>query len=212
MTAHLFFLLSLIWIMTDTKLTNVLNVEELLIIEDCLIPWAELDTVKCPDECVILIEEALILPVRAVLRTLSPIFRRGMRVSARGKKTTCGLKKLYERDRGDDRNISLLGQGIFSTLPIFLGGSHFLLLSPSFLPGSQFSHNSLNIWQHFIPLFPFYYCKLCLALYSVNNCQSICDTPCRQRGVALLPAKKLIMIGMLCCRHGRSVACTVKKI
>lgn len=71
------------------KLTDVLNVEEVLIIEDGLIPRTELDSVKCPDGCVVLVEEALIRPVGAVVRTLTPLFRRGMGGSARGRKMTC---------------------------------------------------------------------------------------------------------------------------
>lgn len=66
------------------KPTDVLDVEELLAIEGGLIPGAELDTVICPDGCVALIEEALVRPVSAVVRTLTPLFRRGMRGSAVG--------------------------------------------------------------------------------------------------------------------------------
>lgn len=73
--------------------------EEVLIIEDGSIPRAELDTVICPYGCVVLIEEALIWPVCAVLRTLTPLFRRGMGGSAKEKEATCGLNNSMSRGR-----------------------------------------------------------------------------------------------------------------
>lgn len=58
--------------------------EEVLVIEDGLILRAELNSVKSPDGCVVLVEEALIWPVGAVVRTLTPLFSRGVWRSARG--------------------------------------------------------------------------------------------------------------------------------
>lgn len=86
-----------------SELTDVLNVEAVLIIEDSLIPWAELDTVRCPDGSVVLIEEALIWLVCAVLRTLIPLFRGGMGWSARVRKTTCW----NSRKQGDTKQFCI---------------------------------------------------------------------------------------------------------
>lgn len=52
--------------------TNVLNVEQNLIVEDSLIAGAELDCVTCPDGGVVLVEEALVRRVGAVVRALDP--------------------------------------------------------------------------------------------------------------------------------------------
>lgn len=60
--------------------------EKVLVIEDFLILRAKLDSVICPDGCVVLIEEALIWLVGAVLRTLTPFFGGGMGGSARGER------------------------------------------------------------------------------------------------------------------------------
>ena len=59
-----------------SKLTDVLNVEVLLVIEVGLIPGAELDAVSCPDGSVVLVEKALVRPVVAVVGTLTPLFGR----------------------------------------------------------------------------------------------------------------------------------------
>lgn len=64
-----------------SELTNVINKETLLIIEDGLIPGAELDVVICPDRGVVLIEKALVWRLVAVVRTFTPIFRRQRRGS-----------------------------------------------------------------------------------------------------------------------------------
>lgn len=71
-----------------SKLTDVLNVEKVLIVEGGLIPRAELHTVSIPDGCVVLIEKTLVGPVGAVVRTLTPHFhsRKISRRSARGTK------------------------------------------------------------------------------------------------------------------------------
>lgn len=58
--------------------------EEVLIIEDGLILRAELNPVRSPDGCVVLVKEALVWPVGAVVRTLTPLVSRGVRRSARG--------------------------------------------------------------------------------------------------------------------------------
>lgn len=64
-------------------LTDVLDIEEVFVVEDVLILWAELNAVKRPDGCVVLVEEALVEPFRAVVRTLAPLFRRDMGGSER---------------------------------------------------------------------------------------------------------------------------------
>lgn len=59
----------------NSKLTNVLNIEDILIIEDVLAPGAELDAVRYPYRCVVLVEEAFIWLLSAVVRTLTPFMR-----------------------------------------------------------------------------------------------------------------------------------------
>lgn len=44
-----------------------------LVIDDGLVAGAELDCVTCPDGCVVLVEEALVRRVGAVVRTLDPL-------------------------------------------------------------------------------------------------------------------------------------------
>lgn len=80
------------------ELTNVLNIEEALIIDDGLIPGAKLDTVRDPDGCVVLVEKALIRPLSAVVRALFPIFRKFSEWPAmwvRGNSTQVSLKIFY---------------------------------------------------------------------------------------------------------------------
>lgn len=64
--------------------TNVLNVELNLIIEDGLVAGAELDCVAGPDSCVVLVEEALVRRVGAVVGTLDPLVRGNVSDSASG--------------------------------------------------------------------------------------------------------------------------------
>lgn len=63
---------------TDSKFTNVLNVEDFLIVEGGLVSGAELDAVTDPDGRVVLIEEALVWLMGAVVGTLPPLFGRGL--------------------------------------------------------------------------------------------------------------------------------------
>lgn len=74
----------------DSKLTNVLNKEVVLIIEGGLIPRAELDTVIDPDGRVVLIEEALVWLISAVMWTLPPLIGKGLSRSVSSGKTTRG--------------------------------------------------------------------------------------------------------------------------
>lgn len=58
--------------------TNVLNMEVALVVEDGLVAGAELDGVSGPHGRVVLVEEALVRRVGAVVRTLRPASRGGV--------------------------------------------------------------------------------------------------------------------------------------
>lgn len=64
---------SLCFISNHRKLTDVGHVHDLLVVGDGLISGAQLDGVEGPDGGVVFIEEALVGPVGAVVRTLAPV-------------------------------------------------------------------------------------------------------------------------------------------
>lgn len=66
----------------ESEHTDVLNIEQNLVVDDALVAGAELDCVTCPDGCVLLAEEALVRRVGAVVRTLDPFGRRHVPDSA----------------------------------------------------------------------------------------------------------------------------------
>lgn len=56
----------------ESEHTNVLNIDLNLVIEDGSVAGAQLDCVTCPDGRVVLVEEALVRRVGAVVGTLDP--------------------------------------------------------------------------------------------------------------------------------------------
>lgn len=63
------------------SLTNVDHIQDLLVIDDGLVSGSQLDGVEGPDGGVIFIEEALVGPLGAVVRTLGPLFGGAVGVS-----------------------------------------------------------------------------------------------------------------------------------
>lgn len=61
--------------MVVSERTNVLNMEVALVVEDGLVAGAQLDGVSGPHGRVVLVEEALVRRVGAVVRTLRPASR-----------------------------------------------------------------------------------------------------------------------------------------
>lgn len=79
------------------KLTNVGHVQKRLVVDDGLVSGAQLDGVGGPDGGVVFIEEALVGPLAAVVRTLSPLLGGAVGVSEDKVRSGCETQEPHSQ-------------------------------------------------------------------------------------------------------------------